>query len=496
MSRSLAGRITLVVFGVHAVLLPALAVGLLRVVEQSHAEMFIEHARTFARVIADGFELGDALSSRERTLTLLDSAILNGEGVYAELLDHGESIRSSLGSPHIRFAPHQDFELGANDDNTYFIALPIDHEGHEAELRLGFDELPTHEQIDTARRRILWSLGVYFLLTMVFATLLGRWLTRPLVQLQQSSRRVASGDHSAHLDTTTQVSEIAALAADLERMRSELVDANLRLREEVREKEALETRRRSLEDQLRRRQRLETVGTLAGGVAHEFNNALVPIILYTESALDELAGHDRARIDLDNVLRSARRARDVVQKVLTFSRQLGTEKRERVALAPVIEEALRLFTALAPPNIAVETRVDSGVAPVLADFDLLIQLVMNLCTNAYQAMRESGGVLTLGLCTVQETGGGPEAPQQVTELYVSDTGHGMDASTVERIFEPFFTTREVGEGTGLGLAVAHGIAASFGAAISVESRPGAGTTFRVRFPSAPAATAAARESVA
>jgi signal transduction histidine kinase len=280
------------------------------------------------------------------------------------------------------------------------------------------------------------------------------------------------------------ITELRELGTDLERMRSELVGVNEELVAKIKERDESEARRLALEERLRRRQRLETVGTLAGGVAHEFNNALVPIILFTESALHEIPADSRAREDLDSVMRAARRARDIVQKVLTFSRQLGTEERQALHLDSAVEEAVGLFRALVPANIEVARDIEDACRPVLADSNLIVQLVMNLCTNAYQAMRPAGGRMVVGLRTLSVALGSTlrALPGQYTELYVSDTGHGMDAATIERIFEPFFTTREVGEGSGLGLAVVHGIAEGFGATMLVESTKDTGTTFRVLFP--------------
>jgi signal transduction histidine kinase len=131
-----------------------------------------------------------------------------------------------------------------------------------------------------------------------------------------------------------------------------------------------------------------------------------------------------------------------------------------------------LFSALAPPSIEIRTQIDDAVPLVRADATLAGDVIMNLCTNAYQSMQGSTGILTVGL---------RHSPPNV-ELWVSDTGHGMDPSTVERIFEPFFTTRAVGQGTGLGLSIVHGILESFGARIAVETIPGTGTTFRIFFP--------------
>jgi two-component system, cell cycle sensor histidine kinase and response regulator CckA len=175
-------------------------------------------------------------------------------------------------------------------------------------------------------------------------------------------------------------------------------------------------------------------------------------------------------------LASARRAKNIVQKILTFSHVLGDTKLAPIDLRNVVAEGVVLFSALAPPSIEIRTEIAEHVPLVRADATLAMDLVMNLCTNAYQAMQGTQGVLTVGLRVP------PSAAMPSVELVVSDTGHGMEQAVVERIFEPFFTTRPVGQGTGLGLSVVHGIVESFGASIAVETAPGAGTTFRILFP--------------
>ncbi|MGB6355746.1 MAG: ATP-binding protein, partial [Steroidobacteraceae bacterium] len=268
---------------------------------------------------------------------------------------------------------------------------------------------------------------------------------------------------------------------DLEAMRHELVGVNHRLQAKIKEKEISEVRREELQKQLRHRQRLETVGTLASGIAHEINNVLVPIILFTDTALQDLPRSGAPRANLERVLAAARRARDIVKKILTFSRELGDAKLAMIDLREVVAEALHLYSVLAPPTIEIRTEIDDALPLVRADATLATQLLINLCTNAYQAMEGAGGMLTIGLRhQVHTDDAGTLRPR--VELWVRDTGRGMDSAMVERIFEPFFTTRSVGQGAGLGLSVVHGIVESFGASIAVESKVGVGTTFRIFFP--------------
>jgi signal transduction histidine kinase len=478
---SFANYVAASVVVLHLVLLPALYFGLGYVIRKSHEDLFVEHARTFARVLADEFELGVALDSPSRTEDLLDLAIIHGDGRYAELIDNGRSIVSKLGSPSVKAPRRSDLTFAQDGDNVYFVVLPIVHAGRNAELRVGFDELPTLERINLALNRMLVVLAAYFGVAMLIAIVLSHRLSRPIHRLQDVSRSIASGEYAQALQVTTGIRELHELAADLEGMRRELVGVNDRLQAKIKEKEILEIRREELQKQLRHRQRLETVGTLAGGVAHEFNNVLVPIILFTDTALQDLPESSASRADLERVLGAAQRAKDVVKKILTFSRELGEVKLTLVDMRAVISEGLNLFAALAPPSIEIRREIDDDVPLVRADASLAVHLVINLCTNAYQAMQATEGVLTIGLRYHRSSPVSGDTGGQV-EFWVGDTGHGMDPVTVERIFEPFFTTRSVGQGTGLGLSVVHGIVESFGATITVDSEPGRGSTFRIYFP--------------
>jgi signal transduction histidine kinase len=457
---SFANYVTLCVVAVHIVLLPALFFGMGYVIRKSHEDLFVEHARTFARVLAEEFEVGVAFDSRQRTEDLLDLAILHGEARYAELFDRGVGTRSRLGSPDIVGPRHTDLGFGQGGDDIYFIVLPIVHAGHSAELRLGFDELPAEDRIHLALGRMLWLLGGYLSVAIGIALVLSYRLSRPIHRLQDVSRAIASGDYARVLNVSTGIRELHDLAVDLEAMRHELVGVNHRLRH---------------------RQRLETVGTLASGIAHEINNVLVPIILFTSTVLKDVSLASGSRANLERVLAAARRAKDVVRKILTFTRELDEAKLSLIDLRVVATEALNFFSALALPSIEVRTEIAEAIPLVKADATLALHLMINLCTNAYQAMEGAGGVLTIGLRYLERADDGTGTQPRV-ELWVSDTGHGMDPDTVERIFEPFFTTRSVGQGTGLGLSMVHGIVESFGASIAVETKIGSGTTFRVFFP--------------
>jgi PAS domain S-box-containing protein len=243
-----------------------------------------------------------------------------------------------------------------------------------------------------------------------------------------------------------------------------------------------EAERRELEEQLHHSQRLEALGTLAGGVAHEINNALVPVIALTKMMAGKQLEGSRERRNLDIVSGAAERSRDLVKQILAFSRKEDEKRREDVDLAKVLHDALGLLRATVPASIRIEETI-APTSPLNADPAQLQQVIVNLVTNAAQAIGETMGTIIVSLR--------PQADGAHLCLSVADSGCGMDEATKARIFEPFFTTKAVGKGTGLGLAVVHGIIKDHGGRIEVESAPGHGTRFDVILPIQRTATGAA-----
>jgi PAS domain S-box-containing protein len=246
------------------------------------------------------------------------------------------------------------------------------------------------------------------------------------------------------------------------------------------------TDRKRLETQLHQAQKMEAVGTLAAGIAHDFNNILGVIIGYTEIAQIDLVEGTRAKAKLNEVLKAANRAKDLVNQTLTFSRQRELEPKA-LQLSLIVKEALKWLRASLPSTIEIRQNIkkDSGV--VLADPTQMHQMLMNLCTNAAHAIREKGGVLEVSLMNVDldaiSAAQYPDIrPGRYVRLTVEDTGHGMAHEVMARIFDPYFTTKEKGVGTGLGLAVVHGIVESYRGNIVVYSEPGKGTTFHILLP--------------
>jgi PAS domain S-box-containing protein len=245
------------------------------------------------------------------------------------------------------------------------------------------------------------------------------------------------------------------------------------------------TERRQLEQQVRQAQKMEAIGQLAGGIAHDFNNILGCIVGYAELAMMEVPNHAEVQEHLQEVLNASQRAKELVLQILTFSRQQEKE-RKPMKLEPVIKEALKLLHASLPSTIKIRAEIQSDAPTVLADATQIHQIIMNLATNAAHAMKAEGQ-WTVKLRTVDVDAPAARAhPDLRAGRYVvlsaADTGCGMDQATMQRMFEPFFTTKGPGEGTGLGLAVVHGIMKSHEGAIMVSSEPGKGTTFQLYFP--------------
>jgi signal transduction histidine kinase len=481
MINSLRVRLISVMLVIVAALVPLLYLGVSAIVQEGYAELFVNSVRSFSRLIADELEASGDRDFEQRAAVLLDSAMLTGQVVFTEITDGQRKLHSSLpaGAPPVPRA--DDFDFGDHGDQIYYITHSVKRGGRSMMLRLGFDEGPTLERITAAKRRILAAVLTFTLASIAVSIWLSAVIARPMVRLQEAAKRVAGGDVHAHLTISSSIREVQDLNHHLESMRLELVGANERLASEMREREVSERKGLDLERQLLHRERIATIGTLAGGVAHEFNNILTPILLYSQLALrDTPADSPRAR-DLERIVSAAHRARTLITRILTFSRAMDSHGVTVFSLQPTVEEALALLRAIVPTNIEIVLDSQEQEMPLSGDPSLVHQVVINLGTNAYQAMRRMGGRLLIRLRSVAAAPGHAEAGRAAM-LEVSDTGHGIDPSVIAHVFEPFFTTRDVGEGTGLGLSVVHGIVTSMGGTITVESVIGAGTTFRVYFP--------------
>jgi PAS domain S-box-containing protein len=246
------------------------------------------------------------------------------------------------------------------------------------------------------------------------------------------------------------------------------------------------TEYKKLEEQLCQVQKIASVGTLAGSIAHEFNNMLAAIIGFTEMATHEISQANPAYHYLQEVLKAGLRAKDLVHQILTFSRK-NDRKHKPVQLSLLVKETIKFLRASLPTTIDIQQLIPYDVGMVMADPTQMHQILINLCTNAVYAMRETGGLLEIGVDTLEGIDASVASHCKVRPgpyicLTVRDTGHGIAPEIAECIFEPFFTTKGVGEGTGMGLAIVKSIVTQHGGTITVESRPGAGTTFAIYLP--------------
>lgn len=259
-----------------------------------------------------------------------------------------------------------------------------------------------------------------------------------------------------------------------------------------------ETQRNVLESQLRESQKMQAVGTMAGGIAHDFNNILGAILGNVELAKQDAGEHSPAITSLLEIEKAGRRARDLVRQILTFSRN-ETPKRSAIHLTEIVHETTRLIKVTLPPSIELKVKIEQHVPAVMADATQIEQALLNLCTNAMHAIGPNKGTINVHLGStysqsLKEERRGSSRGHHVI-LAVQDTGTGIDPDTMERIFEPFFTTKPVGQGTGLGLAVVHGIMRTHQGSVGVQSTAGEGSVFTLYFPPVDAPIAVAPPEV-
>jgi len=336
---------------------------------------------------------------------------------------------------------------------------------------------------------------VGILSSLVLSVFTGKSIIKPISVLMNGTQKVGGGDLS-HMIKISNKDEIGFLAESFNKMTDDLKNTttsidtlnatNQQLQFEISERKKAEKEKEKLHVQLRQSQKMEAVGTLAGGIAHDFNNILGSIIGYTDLALEDVPDGTVANDNLKQVLIAGSRAKNLVRQILTFSRQNEHQKKP-VEAASVVTETLTLLRSSLPTTIETKQNIEADSSIILADSTQIHQIVMNLCTNASDAMADKKGVLEVCLTDIDlksDTMYGHKELQagQYVKLVVKDTGHGMDSETMERIFEPFFTTKDVDKGTGMGLAVIHGIVEEHNGTITVDSEIGKGTTFNVFFP--------------
>ena len=321
--------------------------------------------------------------------------------------------------------------------------------------------------------RLILIASAIFGVAMVCAYFVNHNISAALGQLALQMERLAAGDLSVEIDEAERKDEIGEMGKAMRVFKQNAIAA--RLLEAEREK------RRELEMAVNHAGRVDALGRLAGGIAHDLNNALVPVLAMTKLVLSRMKAQTREYANLELVLMGAERAKELVQQILAFSRKQGVEQRE-FDLGRVVGDSIKMLRASFPPTLMLETEIDP-IPAVYGDPGQLNQVLVNLVTNGAHAIGEKPGTVTISLHADDADG--------YVRLAVTDTGSGMDEATRARMFEPFFTTKEVGKGTGLGLSVVHGIITAHEGKISVQSERGKGTRIDIVLPVAERRKAAA-----
>ena len=340
------------------------------------------------------------------------------------------------------------------------------------------------ETYTSTRNQVILSFagvaGVGFLCIIGITYYMIRSITRPLGEMVSATRNIAAGrfDHEVRCDSQYEIGQLAAsfnaMLKSLRQMRADLEEWGRTLEEKVRQRtEELG----AMQARVAQSERLASLGLLAAGIAHEINNPLGGILALTALTLEDVKPDDPNRENLEEVLKQSERCRNIVKGLLDFSRQ-SKGNIEPVDLNKIVQDTLSLITNQSLFfNIKIVKDLDPHLPPVTGDRSQLVQVIMNIMINAVQAMDEKG---TITIVTLSN------AARDSVEVAISDTGLGIGPEQIDRIFDPFFTTKEGGRGTGLGLSIAYGIVTTHRGAISVESEPGKGSTFTIRFPVAAA----------
>ncbi len=486
--------IFLLVASLIAISIITISVFLLSILHDTMQQDFKEKglilAREFSQRIAEELLIEDTILLQKQVSQLL----IKDELLYAVLYE-GKGLRLL----HI-----STFE---NDDQGFFLK-GLKPESKTRRLLIGAEIkiktldicVPVHyekdiigwlqigislEKIDTEVKKRIITLSLFVIgLTLVglFASFIfARSLTKPINKLLLGVNRIGQGDLSYKVNLQ-RVDEIGALASAINNMSNELQQKTTsidKLNKEIKERE-------KAEDHLRQSQKMEAVGTLASGIAHDFNNILSIILCNTELTMDDIRGNNEAHNNLQQIITACLRAKEMVRQILTFSRQENQELRP-IKIDDAVKSSMHLLRASIPTTIEIRYDISSQIDTIMADPTQLNQILLNLCTNAAHAMQEGGGILEIVLKSENIDEEIASQYQDLSQgdyvkLSVSDTGHGIPPEIIEKVFDPYYTTKEVGKGTGMGLALVHGIVKSHNGSIYVSSEAGKGTMFEIYFP--------------
>jgi len=323
-----------------------------------------------------------------------------------------------------------------------------------------------------------YTIAFYLFLVNILGMLIAR-------HLEISARRDFYLDYQLAQEQAKVLELNSSLEQKVAERTHELERSNVKLKNKITELNDSDSERLKLESQLRQAQKMEAIGTLASGIAHDFNNILSSVVGYSDLLLLDIPEGNGQRKYLEQILKAGNRAKDLVKQILMFSRQTD-QKIMPLKIHHVLKEVIKLSRSTLPTTTQIKQDIPEDIGTVMADPTQVHQIVMNLVTNAFHAMAETGGTLTIDLEDVDLSADNLPEPGLAAGPYVcltiADTGTGMDDEIRKKIFEPYFTTKERDKGTGLGLAVVHGIITSYKGTIVVDSEPGKRTAFKVYIP--------------
>jgi len=466
----ISSRIVLYYLTLTSFLFPTLFFALSFAIENQATNSFVSSVRASARNIADSLEAGQINDTV--VMQILDTALLNSEGVFAEYARSG-AVHQSLLNLELE-GQLEDFEFGSNGDEIYFVHTTINElSGSQGVLIVGYDEEPTKAALIEMRNFLILLLSGAAAASLLLLVLFARRISKPLAVLQHRSQSVIAG-RAVKLATNSGIYEIDQMSKNLEGMRSQLEGTNEQLLAQIEQRAKAEQAAIKLEEQLRQARKLEAIGTLAGGVAHEFNNLLLPMRLNIELAQQDVPADAAVRSNLKSVLQSIARADDIVNQILRFSYHHSIN--ESTNIGADIAEVIRFQKATIPSGITVTHALGNRELNVSIGSSHAYQIVTNLLKNALTALEDQEkGCVHIALSE-------DETLKGFAQLTVRDNGAGMSDDVRKRAIDPFFTTRAVGQGTGLGLSVVQGIVTGGGGQLEIDSVINKGTIVRIVLP--------------
>lgn len=456
----------------------------------SQEKMLIEETEAKARLVTKLSILtvsnAFVIYNKELLDNVVDNLSQDPQIIYAVIIDSsdnrilahsdhgrdGELIDTSLENIPLEFGGLASFsERTDKKARVYELAGDINISGTTyGVLKIAFSLKSAYQEIEQKKQRTLFIAAIALFLGAVLSIILARVISAPIKALVEQTKIIGSGNFEQKIvykskDILGQLADaFNEMVSDLKIKQQKIIDSEARLQQA---------------------QKMESIGTLAGGIAHDFNNILSGIFGYSHLAQVNIDQPEKALRHIDQILKGAKRAADLVQQILTFSRQTEYQMHPFI-ISMEVNDALKLIRSSIPSTIEIIKNIDSK-SMVLADPIKIHQLVMNLCTNAYHAMRKTGGRLTVSLTDIdfsqpKELEGKEILPGQYVRLEVRDTGMGMDKKTLKKAFDPYYTTKGLGHGTGLGLALVKAIVDEHDGFLAVDSTPEKGTCFHVYFP--------------